>query len=137
MRRLGITVVLSFVVLPVPGIHAWQAAQKLEYDAFCKLPDVETKRSAFLATSAESRTELARTQVERWRDANRGRLNEKQLAALAELIAAFGPDTYADGAKGEEARAKIRPLAEKQRQLFAQDELSAMQPYGPCIAKVK
>jgi hypothetical protein len=135
MRRSGFAVALALTAFVAVARVSTQSVQKLEYDTFCKLPDLETKRSAFLAASAENRTTLVRTHVERWRDANRSRLNDKQLAALAELIAAFGPDTYSDGPKGEEARAKIRPLGEAHLQLFTKEEMFAMQPWSPCIAK--
>ena len=113
------------------------AVQTIEYEAFCKLPDTEAKRSAFVRTSPENRAVLVRTQLERWRDANRARLNAKQLAGMAELIASITSDTYAEGPKGEEARVKARAVGEAQQQLFTRDELQAMQPYGPCIAKIK
>jgi len=134
-------IVLAFALIcvvssPGPRPQA-QAGQNVDYDTFCKLPDAQAKRTAFLATSSENRAVLVRTQIERWRDANRARLSDKQLSALADLIAAITPDTYGEGPKAEEARVKARPLAEAQRTLFTNDEIQAMQPNGPCIAKVK
>ena len=131
-------------VLMLVGVTAWtgatvagQAAQKVEYDVFCKLPDADAKRQAFMAASPDNRAVLVRTQLERWRDANRARLSDKQLSALAELIAVITPDTYTDGPNGEEARVKARSVSESQRPLFTMDEHQAMQPNAPCIAKVK
>jgi len=117
--------------------QAPQTGQAIDYETFCKLPDVEAKRTAFLATSSDNRGVLVRTQLERFRDANRDRLNAKQLAALSDLIAAVTPDTYAEGPKGEEARVNARRLTETHMTLFTPDQVQAMQPYGPCIPKGK
>ena len=131
-------------VLMLAGVMQWtepaavgQAGQNLEYEVFCKLPDAQTKRDAFMATSPDNRAVLVRAQLERWRDANRPRLNDKQLAAMEMLIASITADTYGEGPKAEDARTKARPLAEAQRQLFTTEDMQAMQPTGPCIAKVK
>ena len=135
---------LIVIALAVAGA-AWSndtqtaapAVQTIEYEAFCKLPDTEAKRSAFVRTSPENRAVLVRTQLERWRDANRAGLSAKQLAGLAELISSVTPETYTEGPKGEEARVKVRSVVESQRGLFADEEMQAMQPYAPCIAKAK
>ena len=130
---LALAGVLASTDLPVSS----QTTQTLDYDQFCKLPDVEAKRAAFLGASPQNRADLVRTQIERWRDANRPRLNPRQLAALADLIAAIGSDLYSDGPKAEEQRVKARALAEAQRDLFTPEEIQAMQPNAPCIAKAK
>lgn len=137
MRQMVATIAVAGIALLGSVVASGQAPQKLDYDAFCKLPDVQAKRTAFSATSAENRAELVRTQLERWRDANRAKLSTRQVAFLNELIAAIGPDTYSDGPKAEEQRVKTRALAEGQRDLFTQTEIQAMQPDGPCIAKSK
>ena len=137
MKRVVGTLMLVVGTLSVAPTAAQQAQQTVDYDIFCKLPDTQTKRETFLAVSPDNRAQLVRTQLERWRDANRAKLTEKQLTALAELIAAITPDTYAEGPKGEEARVKARSLSELQFQLFTMDQVQAMQPYAPCIAKIK
>jgi hypothetical protein len=137
MRRLVATIALAGVTSLGSPLAFGQSVQKLDYDTFCKLLDVQAKRTAFLATSAESRAELVRTQLERWREANRAKLSTKQVESLSQLIAAIGPETYSDGPKAEEQRIKTRALAEAQRELFTDAEIQAMQPYGPCIAKSK
>lgn len=135
MRHLVNSLLLVSAVLSVGPVRAAQAPQVIEYEAFCKIADVQERRTAFLATTPDNRAMLVRTQIERWRDANRARLNAKQLDLLASLIAAVTPDAY--GPKAAEARAKIRPLEEAMSQLFTRDEIEAMQPTGPCIAKIK
>ena len=143
MRRVISSLVLTVAMFSTVPLwagqtgQAGQAAQDSAYEAFCKLDDVQLKREAFLKASPENRAVLVRTQLERWRDAHRAKLNERQLSSLASLIASITSDTYAEGPKGEEARAKSRPLAEAQVQLFTPEEMQAMQPTGPCIAKVK
>jgi hypothetical protein len=137
MRHVIVGLALAGVFASIDLPASSQTTQKLDYEQFCKLPDVEAKRAAFLAASPQNRADLVRTQIERWRDANRARLNAKQLAALADLIAAIGPDLYSEGPKAEEQRVKARALAEVQRDLFTPEEIQAMQPNGPCIAKAK
>lgn len=132
---------LGFAMLVGVGSHvaaqAPQTGQNVAYETFCKLPDVQAKRTAFLAATPENRALLVRTQLERWRDANRGRLNDKQLAALADLIAAVTPDAYSEGPQHEEARVKARKLTETHLSLFTADQIQEMQPNAPCIPKVK
>jgi hypothetical protein len=100
-----------------------------------KLRNLEEKRAAFQQASASNRGDLVRTQVERWRDANRARLSQKQIDYLGELITSITADSYADGPKGEEARRKSRALIDANSGLFSQDEILEMQPHAPCIAK--
>ena len=114
-----------------------QAPNRLDYDTFCKLPDMGAKKTAFGATTAGNRGELVRTHLERWREANRTRLNEKQIAYLAAMIESITSDTYSDGPKGEEARVKSRAIIESNVGLFPQEAMQAMQPFAPCIAKAK
>ena len=133
MRRTIISCVLAVGSIGV--VAQEQAAKPLDYETYCKLPDPESKRVAFLATTAESRGTLVRTQLERWRDANQARLNEKQKASLAEVIKSITSETYANGPKGEEARVKSRAMLAEFEGLFTQEDLLAMQPNAPCIAK--
>ena len=78
-------VAFAFAILSA-GEKAQEAAKQNDYDTFCKLPDRQAKKIAFDATTAENRGTLARTHIERWRDANQTRLVDKQKAALAEFI---------------------------------------------------
>lgn len=137
MKHLTRIVIAAAVTLSGLAMLRAQSPTQIDYDSYCKLPDVTAKRQAFMATTAENRGVLVRTQLERWRDVNKTRLSETQLAFLAELLATITPDTYADGPKGEEARQKSRPLAEKATQLFSSADNQEMQPNGPCIPKAK
>ena len=134
---MGRLVVSLFLVAGACGIAIAQTPSPIDYDTFCKLPDPQAKRTAFLATSAENRGTLARTQVERFRDENKSRLSADQASALADMLAAITAETYADGPQGEAQRAKARAVSEKVQTLFNAADLQAMQPTGPCIAKSK
>ena len=133
MRQAAICCVLA--VLSAGAFAQEQTAKPIDYDTFCKLPDQDRKRAAFRATTAEIRATLVRTQMERWRDANQARLNDKQKTSLAAVLKSITAETYADGPQGEEARIKSRALTTELEQLFTRDELNAMQPYAPCIAR--
>jgi hypothetical protein len=134
-RRLGLCVAIGVVV--AGGIGLAQSPAPIDYETFCKIPDMESKRSAFMATTAENRATLIRTQLERWRDANKAKLKPEQIASLADLIAAITPDTYKDGPEGEAQRIKSHAVIEKQNALFTPAEIQAMQPSAGCIAKSK
>jgi len=133
MRRMAISCVLW--VLSAGVMAQVQAVKPIDYETYCKLPDPESKRAAFRTTTAESRGTLVRTQLERWRDANQTRLDDKQKASLAALINSITSDSYADGPQGEEARIKSRAIIADHERLFTKEDLMAMQPNAPCIAK--
>ena len=127
-------VAFAFAILSA-GVMAQEAAKQIDYDTFCKLPDRQAKKIAFDATTAENRGTLARTQIERWRDANQTRLDDKQKAALAEFIKSITSDTYAAGSQAEEARVKSRAIITNVESLFAGEDMRAMQFIQPCIPK--
>ena len=79
MRHVIGSLLLVSAALSVGPVRAAQTPQNLEYEVFCKIADVQERRTAFLATTPENRATLVRTQLERWRDANKARLNAKQL----------------------------------------------------------
>jgi hypothetical protein len=137
MRRFCVVLAVLSVIGTGSPFAAVQSPEKIEYDTFCKLPDVEAKRSAFVATTPENRAELVRTQIERWRDANKARLKPQQVEFLSEMIAFITPAVYAPGQTSPEARAKMRTLQGRQRELFTYADLQGMEPNGPCIPKGK
>lgn len=133
LRPAAIICVLA--ALSGAGAAYAQQAKALDYDTFCKLTDEESKRAAFVATTAESRGILVTTQLERWRDANQTRLDDKQKGALETLIKSITADTYGTGPAAQEALLKSRAASSEVERLFARDDLNAMQPSAPCIAK--
>jgi hypothetical protein len=132
MRRQIVT--CAFAILSV-ALMAQETAKPIDYDTFCKLPDQQAKKMAFGATTAENRGTLARTHIERWRDANQARLDDKQKAVLAELLKSITADSYAAGPQGEEARVKSRAIVTNVESLFTRDDIMAMQFTEPCIPK--
>ena len=76
---------------------------------------------------------LARTQIERWRDANEARLSAEQLAAIKDLLAVATAETFA--LSRTDQRARLRPVEARAGALFQGRELDAMGPTGPCLAK--
>lgn len=117
------------------GVMAQEAAKQIDYDTFCKLPDEQAKKVAFGATTAENRGTLARTHLERWRDVNQARLDDKQKAVLAELIKSITSDSYAGGPQAEETRVKSREIITNVERLFTREDMMAMQFTGPCVPK--
>ena len=138
MRTKGMVIAAAVVVVAgsVGVLAAGQVPNPIAYDTFCKLPDSE-KKAAFSATTAENRGELVRTHLERWREANRARLYDKQLAYLAAMIESITSDSYSDSPEGEAARAKSRAIIESNVGLFTKEDMQAMQPNAPCIAKTE
>jgi hypothetical protein len=134
MMKLAATCIV-LTVFSVGVLAQAPAAKPIDYETYCKLPDPESKRAAFMATTAENRGTLVRTQMERWRDANLARLNDKQKASLDAVIKSITSDSYVNGPQGEEARVKSRALISEMETLFTMDDLMAMQPNAPCIVK--
>ena len=129
------TISTLLVVLSCGVIAQEQASKPIDYDTFCKLPDAGAKKAAFGATTAENRGTLARTHLERWRDANQARLDDKQKAAVAELIKSITAETYGNTPQSEEARVKSRALITDLERVFSKEDIRAMQFTEPCIPK--
>lgn len=135
--KLALAILYSATLASGPTLAQQSAVPtQPDYDTFCKIDDPAEKRQAFLGTTAENRGKLIRTHLERWRDANKARLNEKQLAHLSAMIDSITAETYADGPAGEKAREKSRALEAQSRELFSMPDLQAMQPTGRCLPKV-
>src|SRR6187401_987193 len=117
------------------GVMAQEGGKPIDYDTFCKLPDQQAKKIAFSTTTSESRGTIAKTHLERWRDANQARLDDKQKAALAELIKSITSDSYGGGPQGEEARVKTRAIIANVERLFTREDMMAMQFTEACIPK--
>ena len=130
-----VVVVLGATAVFAQSHSSPPAAKPMDYDTFCRLPDAQTKREAFSTMTPAQRTAVVKTQIERWRDANKARLKADQVAHLAEMLALITDDTYADGPAGEASRQKARALTEKTSQLFTREDMSAMQPNAECIKK--
>ena len=108
----------------------------MPYESYCKMERTE-KRATFKSMPAEHRALLARTHMERWRDANKGRLSEAQLGVLKELIAAISPAMYGAGSEADQRKARElgEALEERADALFTNDERRALRYDAPCAGK--
>ena len=105
MRR---TVLASVLALGSTLLAAQQpppAAKPMLYETYCQMERTE-KRAAFKSMPADHRATLMRTHLERWRDANKGRLSEPQLALLKEMLSATSPAMFGGGTEAEQVKAR-------------------------------
>ena len=114
-----------------PAPQSPPASAELEYEAFCK-KDEKEKRQLFRAATADQKAVLARTQMERWLEANRSSLSNEQLAVLQELIPTVTPDLFQSTS---EAKARMQSFEARAGSVFKGIQLDAMGPSGPCLAK--
>jgi hypothetical protein len=106
------------------------AASELEYETYCKKEEKE-KRRLFRAATPDQQSTLARTQIERWRDANRAQLSQEQVKVLQELWTMAVPAMFERTAEG---KAKLADFEARADAAFSGAEMDAISPYGPCIA---
>jgi hypothetical protein len=128
---------LSLLSLPLPyAAQQAPATKPMSYEMYCQMERTE-KRALFKSLPAEERVRLARTHMERWRDAHKGKLSEPQLTLLKDMIAAIGPAMY--GAGSAEERQKARDLGEsleaRADALFSNDERRALRYDAPCAGQ--
>jgi hypothetical protein len=134
MKSAALTLALTIGSITVAAQQAPPSGKPMPYDTYCQMERTE-KRAAFKAMPAEHRVVLARTQMERWRDANRARLSEAQLGLLKELIAATTPAMYGGGSEAEQRHAKelAETLERRVDALFTNDERRALRYDAPCV----
>jgi hypothetical protein len=137
MRWVFSAICVFVPLLTAGSLAARQASQKMTYETFCNLPDAQAKRAAFNAVTPDNRAELVKAQLERWREANKSRLSQAQLALLDQMHELVTPESYTAGPAQESARDKIRALEPKMAELFSMADRQAMQPNAPCLPKVK
>jgi hypothetical protein len=65
----------------------------VDYDTFWQLSRSD-QVATFNRITPENRSALVRTQIQRWTDANRARLNPEQLQFLAEMLTFISADLY-------------------------------------------
>jgi hypothetical protein len=105
----------------------------MSYETYCQ-KDSREKREAFRTFTPEHRILIAKTQLERWREANRPRLKGDQLALIEEWITVALPAEFTRP-KAPDAEAKLKALEPRLIAAFTEAELDAMDQHGPCIAK--
>jgi hypothetical protein len=109
-------------------------SQAVDYEAFCK-QDRASKELVLARLSNQDRAELARTQLERWVDANKPRLTPAQVAAVQDRIKAIERVDYS-GAVVEQDMAPAKAF-ENSSVGFTQAELIEMSLAGPCMPRTK
>jgi len=102
------------------------------YEDYCGKSRME-KQALLRTLTSEQRAMLWRTQIERWRDANQARLNAGQQSLLREFHAII-PMAVARPRTPDTA-AKLEALEGRLSAAFSEDDLKAMDNYGPCIPK--
>ena len=125
---------LALAIGCMPGT-ARQAptARPMPYETYCQMERAE-KRAAFKSMPPEQRAELMRTHLERWRDANKAKLNEAQLTLLKEMAAATSPAMFDGGSEAEQAKARelVEALETRADSLFTNDQRRALRYDAPC-----
>jgi hypothetical protein len=104
----------------------------ISYESYCQQDEAD-KKKAFRASPPEIQAMLARTQVERWRDANQATLTAEQLDVIKELLSVTTAETFA--LSRAEQRAKLSAVEARAGAAFKGRELDAMGPTGPCLPK--
>jgi hypothetical protein len=116
---------------PSPAPQTPPAATELEYETYCKKEERE-KRRLFRAATPSQKSLLARTQIERWREANRARLSKEQVAALQELWTMATAEIF-DGS--QEGKSRLAAFEARADSVFSGTEMDQISPYGPCVPK--
>jgi len=139
MRRNGFVIAVAVVGAMSSGVMAQKSQPKaVDYESLCKLDKSGPRRVAWMSATSTSKAETARTQVERWREANRSHLSAKQLAHVDEVLVTLTPTFYAEGKEGEVARQKAQQLSKVTAELFTVDQMRGMSVVdGTCIAATK
>jgi len=136
MTRALPLILIFAAITPIGAQSVGPVARPMDYESFCKL-DGESRLAALKTATPAVRADLTRTQIERWRDANKARLNDRQILGLTSLILSITPLTYDEGPQAEQARVKSRAVVESVQKLFTNADMTAMQLYSPCIPKAK
>ncbi len=92
-----------------------------DYDTFAQLQRQEQLR-VFNAITPKNRAEIVKTQVSRWRDMNRSRLTNEQIALLDEMVAALVPSIYGRP-RDRAATDRLRQLEQRMFTLFTREEI--------------
>ena len=137
MRRSLAAIGVLSVALSVGLLASRSGVQANDYDSFCKLPDAAKKREVFLATTPETRATLVRTHLERWRDANKSRLQPKQIQLMGDLIRLATAEVYGPGPRTKAMTDRMNALEKRSSELLSSDDLQAIQLNSPCVAKSK
>ena len=134
IHRVVATAIVILGALTALAAQETSKAQTIDYDTFMQM-DVQGRIRTFNQITPENRAELVRTQIERWLERNRPRLNAEQIKVMEENIAFVAADVYRlprDPQKMEQAKA----LEAKTAALFSGSDMKeAITIYGAYIPK--
>ena len=128
-------VILATALAPVSARQT-APAPAVSYETYCQ-KDRIGKQELRKTMTVEQKAEMARTQIERWRDANESRLTAEQRSLITDWIKVIPESALPRAQRGPESEARLTALAAKIEAAFSREELRAMDEYGPCIAKRK
>ena len=134
MRTSAFAIVLAIGSFAAHAQQPAPPAQPMAYETYCQMERAE-KRAAFKAMPPEHRVQLARTNMERWREANKSTLSEAQLGLLKEMIAAITPSMFGGGTEADQRQARElgEALEERADALFTNDVRRALRYDAPCV----
>lgn len=134
MKRAALAIALTIASVTLVAQQPASSAKPMPYETYCQM-ERTAKRAAFKSMPADHRAHLARTHMERWRDANRAKLSEAQLGLLKEMIAALTPAMYGGGSEADQKKARElgEALEERADALFTNDERRALRYDAPCV----
>ena len=99
-----------------------QAPVTVDYDTFWAMSRND-QVATFNKITPENKAALVRTQIQRWTDTNRARLNPEQLQLLAEMLAFISTDLYGKPSDVNITRAK--ELETRATALFSREDMGA------------
>jgi hypothetical protein len=134
MRTSAFAIVLAIGSFAAHAQQPAPPAKPMAYETYCQM-ERAVKRSAFKAMPPEHRVQLARTHMERWREANKGKVSEAQLELLKEMIAAITPSMFGGGTEADQRQARElgEALEERADALFTNDVRRALRYDAPCV----
>ena len=94
----------------------------ISYDQFMP-QSLERRRQIFSEISAENRSLLIRTHVERWLATNRSRLNSEQVAVVEESIRFISPERYQEGRDMEKIHQEAEALRKKAEAVLSREDV--------------
>jgi predicted cobalt transporter CbtA len=124
--------ILSLLFAVASFQAATQTPAVISYETYCRQDEAE-KKQVFRAAPPETKAVLARTQIERWRDANQATLTAEQLDVIKELLSVTTVETFA--LSRADQRTKLSAVEARAGAAFKGRELDAMGPTGPCLPK--
>jgi len=133
-RKGTIAALILLGLLTAAADLAAQVSASVDYDTFMK-QDVQGRIRTFNQISAENRAELVRTQIQRWKDANRARLTPGQLNLIEEWLALATAFNYRTPIT-EEQKARVKDLEVRSAAVFSREDMTqALTIQGTYIPK--